>query len=73
VLGVHTSWIIGGTVVIEAVFGVPGLGNLLISSIFGRDYPLVQGLTVAFAILVVLINLATDLAYAAIDPRVSLD
>jgi peptide/nickel transport system permease protein len=73
VLGVHTSWIIGGTVVIEAVFGVPGLGNLLISSIFGRDYPLVQGLTVAFALLVVLINLATDLAYAAIDPRVSLD
>jgi len=73
VLGVHTSWIIGGTVVIEAVFGVPGLGNLLIASIFGRDYPLVQGLTVAFAILVVLVNLATDLAYAAIDPRVSLD
>ena len=52
VLGVHTSWIIGGTVVIEAVFGLPGLGNLLVSSIFARDYPVVQGVTVTFAVLV---------------------
>ncbi|MBX6320476.1 MAG: ABC transporter permease [Rhodospirillaceae bacterium] len=73
VLGVHTSWIIGGTVVIEAVFAVPGLGHLLVASIFARDYPMVQGLTVVFAILVVLISLLTDIAYALIDPRVHYD
>lgn len=70
VLTVHTSWVIGGTVVIEAVFAIPGLGLLLVSSIYARDYPLIQGLTVIFAILVVLINLLADLAYALIDPRV---
>lgn len=73
VLGVHTSWIIGGTVVIEAVFAIPGLGQLLVSSIFSRDYPMVQGLTVTFAVLVVLISLLTDIAYALIDPRVRYD
>lgn len=72
VLGVHTSWTIGGTVVIEAVFALPGLGGLFVEAIFARDYPLIQGLTVTFAVLVVLINLLTDLAYAAADPRVRL-
>jgi peptide/nickel transport system permease protein len=72
VLGVHTSWVIGGTVVIETLFGIPGLGSLLVSSITARDYPMVQGLTVTFAVLVVLINLLTDLAYVAVDPRVKL-
>jgi peptide/nickel transport system permease protein len=72
VLGVHTSWIIGGTVVIESVFGIPGLGYLLVSSISARDYPMVQGLTVTFAILVVTINALTDIAYALADPRVRL-
>jgi len=73
VLSVHTSWIIGGTVVVEAVFAIPGLGHLLVSSIFARDYPLVQGLTVTFALLVVAIGLLTDIAYALIDPRVSFE
>lgn len=73
VLGVHTSWVIGGTVVIETVFALPGLGALFVDAIFSRDYPMVQGLTVAFAVLVVLINLLTDLAYALADPRVRLD
>ncbi|MDQ0391121.1 ABC transporter permease [Labrys monachus] len=72
VLAVHTSWVIGGTVVIETVFGIPGLGSLLVSSISARDYPLVQGLTVTFAVLVVLINLLADIAYSIVDPRVSL-
>ena len=72
VLGVHTSWVIGGTVVIESVFAVPGLGYLLVTSIASRDYPMVQGLTVTFAVLVVAINLATDVAYAIADPRVKL-
>jgi peptide/nickel transport system permease protein len=72
VLGVHTSWVIGGTVVIESVFGIPGLGSLLVSSIGARDYPMVQGLTVTFAVLVVLVNFLTDIAYAIADPRVRL-
>jgi peptide/nickel transport system permease protein len=72
VLGVHTSWVIGGTVVIESVFAIPGLGYLLVSSISARDYPMVQGLTVTFAVLVVAINLLTDIAYAIADPRVKL-
>jgi peptide/nickel transport system permease protein len=73
VLSVHTSWIIGGTVVVESVFAIPGLGYLLVTSIFTRDYPLVQGLTVAFAVLVVAIGLLTDVAYALIDPRVKFE
>jgi peptide/nickel transport system permease protein len=72
VLAVHTSWVIGGTVVIETVFGIPGLGSLLVASISARDYPMVQGLTVTFAVLVVIINLLADTAYALVDPRVSL-
>lgn len=72
VLAVHTSWVIGGTVVIETVFGIPGLGSLLVASISARDYPMVQGLTVTFAVLVVIINLLTDIGYALVDPRVSL-
>ena len=72
VLAVHTSWVIGGTVVIETVFGIPGLGSLLVSSISARDYPMVQGLTVTFAVLVVIINLLADIAYSIVDPRVSL-
>jgi peptide/nickel transport system permease protein len=71
-LSVHTSWVIGGTVVIEAVFALPGLGNLLVSSIFSRDYPVVQGLTITFAALVMAISILTDLLYAAIDPRIRL-
>lgn len=69
-LAVHTSWVIGGTVVVETVFGIPGLGYLLVSSISARDYPVVQGLTILFALLVVAINLLADIAYVLVDPRV---
>ena len=72
VLAVHTSWVIGGTVVIETVFGIPGLGSLLVASISARDYPMVQGLTITFAVLVVIVNLLADIAYSVVDPRVRL-
>ena len=72
ILAVHTSWVIGGTVVVETVFGIPGLGHLLVASISARDYPVVQGLTVMFALLVVAINLLADVAYVAVDPRLTL-
>jgi peptide/nickel transport system permease protein len=73
VLGVNLSFLIGSTVIIENVFALPGLGQLLASSIFTRDLSVVQGITLVFGILVVLINLLTDVAYAALDPRVAYD
>jgi len=73
VLGVNLSFLIGSTVVIENVFALPGLGQLLASSITTRDLSVVQGITLVFGILVVTINLLTDVAYAALDPRVAYD
>jgi peptide/nickel transport system permease protein len=72
VLGVNMGWLIGGTVVVETVFAVPGLGGLMISAIFARDYPLVQAITLVFAVLVVAINVVTDFSYSLLDPRVTL-
>jgi peptide/nickel transport system permease protein len=72
ILGVNIGWLIGGTVVIENLFGIPGLGALMLTSISGRDYPMVQGITLVFAVLVVAVNILTDLTYAIIDPRVRL-
>lgn len=71
VLGLNVGWLIGGTIIIEQVFGIPGVGSLLITSILTRDYSIVQFVTLVLAFLVILVNLLTDLAYAALDPRVS--
>jgi peptide/nickel transport system permease protein len=73
VLGINIGYLIGGTVIIENVFGLPGIGQLMINSIFQRDFAVVQGVTLVFGILVVLVNLLADLAYAWLDPRVSFD
>ncbi len=73
VLGINIGFLIGGTVVIENVFAIPGIGQLMINSIFQRDFPVVQGVTLVFGILVVLVNLLADLSYAALDPRVRFD
>jgi peptide/nickel transport system permease protein len=73
VLGINIGYLIGTTVIIESVFGIPGIGQLMINSIFARDFPVVQGVTLVFGVLVVLVNLGADLAYAWLDPRVSFD
>jgi peptide/nickel transport system permease protein len=73
VLGINIGFLIGTTVIIENVFAIPGVGQLMINSIFQRDFPVVQGVTLVFAVLVVLTNLLADLAYAALDPRVRFD
>jgi peptide/nickel transport system permease protein len=73
VLGINIGFLIGGTVIIENVFAIPGVGQLMINSIFQRDFPVVQGVTLVFAVMVVLINLLTDVAYATLDPRVRFD
>lgn len=70
-LGVNFAWLIGGTVVIESVFSVPGLGSLMISSIFARDYLIVQAITLVFALAVIVTNFVVDIITVAIDPRIS--
>ena len=69
VLALNIGYLIGGTVIIENVFAIPGLGGLMILSIGTRDYPTIQAVTFVFAILVVLVNLLTDLIYVFLDPR----
>ena len=73
ILGVNIGFFIGGTVVIESVFSIPGLGQLMIQAIFSRDFPVVQGVTLIFGMMVVLVNLLTDLSYSFLDPRVRFD
>jgi peptide/nickel transport system permease protein len=70
VLAVNLGWLISSAVVIEKVFDIPGLGHLLVESIYTRDFPTIQALTLVFGLLVITINLLSDLAYAAVDPRV---
>lgn len=73
VLGINIGFLIGGTLIVEQVFAIPGIGSLMIGSIFERDFPVVQGVALVFGIMVVLVNLLTDMAYAALDPRVRFD
>jgi ABC-type dipeptide/oligopeptide/nickel transport system permease component len=70
VLTVNVSFLIGGTLVIERVFGLGGLGDLMLTGIDARDFPLVQAVTLVLAVLVVIVNILGDLAQALIDPRV---
>ena len=70
VYGVNLAYLISGTVLVENVFSLPGLGTLLVSSVSDRDYPVVQGVTLLFAVLIVAINLLTDIVQSALDPRV---
>jgi len=71
-LGINIAYLIGSTVVIERVFDLNGLGNLMLNAIGVRDFPVVQGVTIVYAIAVVILNLVTDLVSARLDPRVRL-
>jgi peptide/nickel transport system permease protein len=73
VLGVNIAFLVGNTLVIEKVFALPGLGGLMIDSIFNRDFPVVQAVTLLFGIMVVLVNLGTDIVHSLLDPRVRFD
>ena len=70
VLGLTFALLIGGAIVTETVFGLPGVGNLVVSAVLRRDYPVIQGALLVIAGLYVLINLAIDLLYLVVDPRV---
>ena len=71
-LAINIGWLIGGSVVVETVFSVPGMGQLLVRAIFSRDYMVVQGVTLVFACASVLINFLADVLTVAVDPRVKL-
>ncbi|AYG61752.1 ABC transporter permease [Rhizobium jaguaris] len=71
-LAVNIGWLIGGTVVVESVFALPGMGQLLVRAIFSRDYMVVQGVAMVFACATVLVNFLADIVTVAADPRVKL-
>jgi peptide/nickel transport system permease protein len=72
VFSINLGWLIGGTVIVEQIFAIPGLGSLLINSITTRDYSIIQLVTLILALFVIVANLLTDLAYVLFDPRVEL-
>ncbi len=71
-LAINIGWLIGGTVVVETVFALPGMGQLLIRAIFSRDYMVVQGVAMVFACATVLINFIADIITVTLDPRIKL-
>ncbi|SIT72999.1 ABC transporter permease [Edaphobacillus lindanitolerans] len=73
VVGLTIAGLLGGTVIIETIFTIPGVGQLLIDSIHRRDYPVIQGVVLFIAVVYVLVNLLIDLLYALLDPRIRYD
>ena len=73
ILGVNVSWLLGGSVIVETVFALPGLGSLMLKAIYARDYQLVQGITLFYAVMVIGLNLVIDILYANLNPKVSYD
>jgi peptide/nickel transport system permease protein len=73
VIGVMVAGLLGGTIIIETMFTIPGMGSLLIDSIHRRDYPVIQGVILLIAAIYVLVNLLVDLLYAFLDPRIRYD
>ena len=70
VIGISIALLIGGVVVTESVFNIPGLGRLTVDAVLARDYPTVQAVVLLFSLTYVAINLAIDLIYMALDPRI---
>ena len=71
VVGFEIGILIGGSAIVEIIFGLPGIGNTLINAIFNRDYPVVQGATMMLAFIFIFANLLVDLLYGVLDPRIS--
>jgi len=70
VIGLSVSALLGGVIVTESVFNIPGIGRLVVDAVLQRDYPVVQGVTLLFSLVYVIINLLVDLSYALFDPRI---
>ncbi len=73
ILGINFAFLMGGSVLTESIFAIPGLGQLVVQSIFNRDYPVIQGVTLAIGIIVLITTLITDVIYVLLDPRVSFE
>ena len=71
--GPMLAYIVTGSLVIEQVFAVPGIGRRFITSITGRDYPMIMGTTIILAVLIVIMNLVSDILYKVVDPRITLE
>ena len=69
-IGLGIAVLIGGVVVTESVFNIPGLGRLVVDAILKRDYPIIQGLILFFSFIYIVLNLAIDIAYTLLDPRI---
>ena len=70
IIGIEAAFLIGGLIVTETVFNIPGVARFLVEAIQWRDYPIVQNLVMFIALVVVVVNFAVDLTYAALDPRI---
>jgi peptide/nickel transport system permease protein len=70
VTGLTVAGLLGGAVVVENVFALPGLGTLAVGAVAARDFPVIQGTTFFFAVILIAANLLVDISYAIIDPRV---
>src|SRR5439155_17098514 len=70
VLGLQVASIAGRAVIIEWIFGLPGMGQFLVDAIVQRDYPVIQGINLLIVVIIVLTNLTVDLVYAVLDPRI---
>lgn len=73
VIGLQLGSLLGGAVIVEQVFGIPGIGRMAVSAIFGKDYPVIQGVTMLVAVVFVAANLLVDLVYARLDPRIDIE
>jgi oligopeptide transport system permease protein len=71
--GPELAYIVTGSLVVEQIFAVPGIGRYFVSSITGRDYPLIMGTTIVLASLIVIMNLVSDIMYKVVDPRINLE
>jgi ABC-type dipeptide/oligopeptide/nickel transport system permease component len=72
IVGIQFGAFLSGLVIVETVFGVPGIGGLIVERILARDYPVVQGAVLMLAACMIAVNLVIDLLYAALDPRIRL-
>ncbi|MCU1525068.1 MAG: transporter permease [Microbacteriaceae bacterium] len=72
IIGVHLGYLVGGSIVIEKVFAIPGLGSLMLNAIFSRDFPTIQAVSLMVALFVVAVGILTDIIYTLLNPRINL-
>ena len=70
IIGIGVATLISGAVITETVFGIPGLGRLVVDALLRRDYPIIQGVVLVFSFTYIFVNLAIDVLYTLLDPRI---